>query len=175
MQETPVKELSKTDRKTVEQANSLLSNLYTLLPNSAVRSGDVTKENIDSAQSLAEQIEALRIYKRQNPTKLHWQTRRAFGRLKGARAVIDYPHQRQVEAAKAASSPSFIESSILLETLTPANECAAGREIAEQIILEVVPLCALASDCECDMQCHFCESVPSDPLQDEYFAFQEVS
>lgn len=120
--ETPTSNLSKTDQATVASANELLSNLYKAVPSHSVRNATVTQENIDQGQALAEQIEVLRIrkntkqYKEQGGQPLHWQRSRAFGRLKAARAAIDYPHERQVaaaarEAEQAASSSSSFPSS----------------------------------------------------------------
>lgn len=93
--------LSKTDSATVKKANALVGDVFKTLPNSKVKSGEITREDIDKAQQLAERIEEMRIRKKtKNPSKLHWQCRRAFGRLKAARAAIDYPHERQVAAAE---------------------------------------------------------------------------
>ncbi len=96
MKPTAETQLSKTDAATVKKANGLVGDVFRALPNSKVKSGEISREEIDKAQLLAERIEEMRIRKKtNNPSKLHWQCRRAFGRLKAARAAIDYPHERQ--------------------------------------------------------------------------------
>ena len=91
------------DRKVIDKANALLAEAYRTLPEYAIKKADaevITKDAIDHVQEACyEMVEGMTIKKRSKggPVRLHWQLSKIGGRLKAAREVANYPHERQLK------------------------------------------------------------------------------